>query len=184
MDALRRMLDRLDALSVRLLARSGLRLDSSITLLRISLGLIFLGFGALKFVPGLSPVEDLVERTVQTLSLGLVPGSIANVLIGTLETTIGLLLLTGRYLRLGLTLLSLTMLGILSPIVLFPDRLFAGPANAPTLEGQYVLKDIVLLAAAFVVAACAVAGSVGGDRAKRAKRKAPSGSLRLQGGTE
>jgi uncharacterized membrane protein YkgB len=46
----------------------------------------------------------------------------------------------------------MAMVGILSPVLLFPDRLFAGPHFAPTLEGQYVLKDIVLLAAGMVVA--------------------------------
>ncbi len=36
---------------------------------------------------------------------------------------------------------------------LLPGRLFAGPYHAPTLEGQYVLKDIILVAAGLVIAA-------------------------------
>jgi uncharacterized membrane protein YkgB len=45
-----------------------------------------------------------------------------------------------------------TLVGVLSPIVLLPAQLFAGPFGAPTLEGQYVLKDVVLAAAAVVLA--------------------------------
>lgn len=125
----------------------------SIALLRISLGLIFLGFSALKFVPGLSPAEELATATVQTLSFGLIPAGLGLALVAMLETVIGLLLISGRGARLGVALLGLAMVGILSPLVLFPDRLFAGPANAPTLEGQYVLKDVVLLVAGLVIAA-------------------------------
>jgi uncharacterized membrane protein YkgB len=125
----------------------------SVDLLRISLGVVFLGFGLLKLVPGLSPAADLASETIKALTLGLISDGLGLLLVATLEVAVGLLLLTGRFLRLGLGMLGLAMVGILSPLVLFPSRLFAGPANAPTLEGQYVLKDIVLLAAALVVAA-------------------------------
>ena len=132
----------------------------SLTVLRISLGLVFVEFGVLKFVPGLSPAEDLASETMHVLTLGLIPEGLGLLLIATLETAVGLLLLTGRFLRLGLGLLGLVMVGILAPLVLFPDRLFAGPAHAPTLEGQYVLKDVVLLAAGLVLAASARHGVV------------------------
>lgn len=55
--------------------------------------------------------------------------------------------------RLAIWLLALEFVGILSPLVLLPGRLFARPHGAPTLEGQYVLKDIILVAAGMVVAA-------------------------------
>jgi uncharacterized membrane protein YphA (DoxX/SURF4 family) len=128
--------------------------------LRISLGLVFLGFGVLKFFPGLSPAEDLVEQTVAELTFGRIPDRPALVLVAGLETTIGLCLVTGRCLRFGLVLLGLAMLGILAPLVLLPEALFRGSAYAPTLEGQYVLKDVVLLAAGLVIA----------DRAHHLKR--------------
>lgn len=124
-----------------------------VELLRISLGLVFLGFGLLKFVPGLSPAEGLVEQTMSVLTFGLVPAGLGRVLVAAMETAIGFSLLTGRHLGAGMALLGVAMAGVLSPLVLVPDRLFAGPLSAPTLEGQYVLKDIVLLAAAVVVAA-------------------------------
>jgi uncharacterized membrane protein YkgB len=150
-------LRRLDALAMRLLQLTGISLRPSIALLRISLGLVFLGFGLLKFVPGLSPAEDLVQRTMGVLTFGLLTGGVATEVVAAMESLIGLSLLTGRYLRLGLALLGIAMVGILSPIVLFADRLFFSRAGfAPTLEAQYVLKDVVLLAAALVVAAAAL----------------------------
>ena len=128
------------------------------TLLRISLGLVFLGFGLLKFVPGLSPAEDLAQRTTSALTFDLIPGGVGIVLVAMLETAIGLSLVTGRYVRFGLALLGLAMVGILAPLALFPDDLFSRQYNAPTLAGQYVVKDIVLLAAALTVAADAFGG--------------------------
>ena len=139
---------RLEALVMGWLARY------SITLLRISLGLVFLGFGVLKFFPGLSPAEDLSGRTMNALTLGLIPEGVGVVLVAVLETAIGLSLTTGRYRRLGLALLGVTMAGVLSPLVLFYDELFPRPYE-PTLAAQYVLKDVVLLAAALAVAASA-----------------------------
>ena len=122
--------------------------------LRISLGVVFLGFGALKFVPGLSPAEPLVVRTLDALSFGLVPAGPAMLLTAVMETFIGLTLVTGVALRLGLVALAGAMLGILSPLVLFTHDLVI--ADGPTLEAQYVFKDVVLVAAGLVVAARAL----------------------------
>jgi putative oxidoreductase len=124
----------------------------SVDLLRLSLGAVFLGFGALKFVPGLSPAAGLAGQTFSELTLGVIPAATGVVVVAALETAIGLSLLTGRLLRLGLALLGFAMVGILSPLVLVPEELFRGALYAPTLTGQYVLKDVVLLAAAVAVA--------------------------------
>jgi putative oxidoreductase len=125
----------------------------SIVILRVSLGLVFLGFGMLKFVPDASPAQELSVRTVETLTLGLVSGEAARLLTATLEVFVGLTLVSGVLLRAGLLVLGVAMVGIMSPLVLFFAELFPG---APTLEAQYVLKDIVLVAAGLVVAAKAL----------------------------
>ena len=144
--------DRLERLVVRRLApyRDTL-LRASIDLLRISVGLVFILFGMLKFVPGLSPAEELATQTMSRLTFGLMPDGLSLVVVAALETTIGLCLLTGRHLRLGLVLLGMAMVGVLSPLVLFTGQLFAGPYYAPTLEAQYVIKDVILLAAGVVI---------------------------------
>lgn len=137
----------------------------SIGALRISVGVIFFAFGVLKYFPGASPAANLVQTTTHILFLGLVPGSVALIGTATLECVIGLLMMSGRGMRVAVYLLIGELLGILSPIALVPGRLFAGPHGAPTLEGQYVLKDIILVAAAMVVAA----GSFRGGRLVRAE---------------
>ena len=126
----------------------------SITVLRVSLGLVFLVFGAFKFVSGASPAEDLAVATVSKLTLGVVTGSAALLLTALMETVIGLTLVTGRFVRVGLVVLATAFVGILSPLLLFPDQMWSG--NGPTLTGQYVFKDIVLVAAGLVVAAHAL----------------------------
>jgi uncharacterized membrane protein YkgB len=124
----------------------------SITVLRIAMGLVFLGFGVLKFVPGLSPAGGLVEATITRMTFGIVPPEVGLVTTALLECAIGISLITRRWLRLTVYLLVLELAGILSPLVLLPGRMFSGPHHAPSLEGQYVLKDIVLVAAAMVIA--------------------------------
>jgi uncharacterized membrane protein YphA (DoxX/SURF4 family) len=128
----------------------------SIIALRISMGAVYLGFGVLKYFPGASPAESLALATTHMLSFGLVPAVIPNgvvmVLLATLECTIGLVLITGRWLRVAIYLLGGHLVGILSPAVLLAGREFAGPHHMPTLEGQYVLKDVILVAVAMVIA--------------------------------
>lgn len=121
--------------------------------LRIAVGLVFLGFGLLKFFPDVSPAQDLAETTFDKLSFGLVPGGVAIIAIATLECFIGISFLLNRWIRVASWLLVFQLVGILSPLVLLPGRLFDGPGGAPTLEGQYVIKDIVLVGAAMVIAA-------------------------------
>jgi uncharacterized membrane protein YphA (DoxX/SURF4 family) len=133
----------------------------SIAILRVSLGLVFLGFGALKFVPGASPAQDLAVRTVEALSFGIVPDRAALLLTAVVECFVGLTLVTGRFLRAGLVVLAGALVGIMAPLVLFFTDLFPGP---PTLVGQYVVKDIVLAAAGLVVAARALGARLVTDR--------------------
>jgi uncharacterized membrane protein YphA (DoxX/SURF4 family) len=141
----------------------------SIALLRITVGLVILAFGVLKFFPGVSPVEELTKMTTDKLTFGLVPGHIAIVVVAALESLIGLLLISGRFLRLAVYLLFGQLIGVLAPLVLFTGRLFAGPHHAPTLEGQYVIKDLILVASGFVVASTLPGLVPGADRAPSAR---------------
>ena len=125
----------------------------SVPALRVALGLVFLGFGALKFFPGASPAESIAARTVETLTFGLVGGTAAVLFTAVLETFIGLSLVTGRFLKIGLLALAVALVGILSPLLLFFGELFG---DGMTLMGQYVLKDVVLVTGASVVAAVAL----------------------------
>jgi uncharacterized membrane protein YphA (DoxX/SURF4 family) len=125
----------------------------SIPMLRIALGLVFLVFGVLKFVPGLSPIEALVARTWNVLSFGVVTGYSALAITAAMESLVGILLIAGVFQRFALALLAVTFVGILSPLVFFTGDLFT---PGPTLTAQYILKDVVLVAAALVVASRAL----------------------------
>lgn len=124
-----------------------------ILFLRISLGLIFLWFGALKFFPGLSPAQDLAVRTMSRLTFGLMPASLTLPLLATWECLIGFGLIWGLYMRVTLLLLWLQMLGTITPIILFPHEVFNVFPIVPTLEGQYIIKNIVLVSAGLVIGA-------------------------------
>lgn len=150
----RHRLDRLDATITDLLARLG------IPVLRIGLGVVFLWFGVLKFVPGASPADDLAARTIERLSLGLVGPAVSVPLLAAWETLIGLGLLSGRFLRATLLLLAVQMLGTLTPLVLFPAETFRVFPIAPTLEGQYILKNVVLIGAGMAVGATVRGGRI------------------------
>lgn len=151
---------------------TGWMADHGVTLLRISVGLVFLWFGVLKFAPGLSPADGLVTATAERLSFGLVDPAVARIGIAALETVIGLGLLTGRYLRLTLLLLAFQMAGTLTPLVLFPGTTWQAPF-VPTIEGQYIVKNVVLIAAGIAIGATARGGGLLDDpEALAAGRKA------------
>ena len=180
MEGLRRNLDALEAGIVPWLVRY------SITILRVGLGAVFLGFGLLKFFPGFSPAEELVMQTLGVLTFGAVPARAGVALVAALECAIGLGLITGRFMRLSLALLGFQMVRAMSPLVLFPGELFGGPFHAPTLEGQYVLKDVVLISAGLVIGATLQGGRVLSGRAHRSAtnrsyaRNTPSKTTRRQ----
>ncbi len=129
----------------------------SVPALRVALGAVFVVFGALKLIPGMSPVEALVSATWEKLTFGVVGGHAALIATAAIEIAAGLLLiLGGAFARVGLAVLALAFVGILSPIVLLPGEVF-GPAG-PTLTGQYIFKNVVLIAAALVVASRVLRG--------------------------
>ena len=76
------------------------------------------------------------------------------------ECAIGIGLLTARFLRATLLLLVVQMAGTITPLFLFPDQTFTAFPYAPTLEGQYIIKNIVLVAAAMVVGATVRGGGL------------------------
>ena len=124
-----------------------------LALLRIGLGLVFVWFGAPKLVPGLSPAEDLVRATVRCCDPAwFVPA------LGAVEILIGLCLWSRRLLRLGLLVMAGHMIGASMPLVTLPEVTWQSFPVA-TLEGQYILKNVVLVAAAVVLAGASRRGA-------------------------
>lgn len=124
-----------------------------VTLLRWSIGVIFIWFGALKLVPGLSPADGIATDTAMALTFNLFSDDFVRVALALLEIAIGLGLVLGRFLRLTLLLLFFQMLGTLTPLVLFPERIWSDFPFALTLEGQYIVKNAVLISAGIVIGA-------------------------------
>ncbi len=151
--------DRLDSMIAAWMARHG------VTLTRLALGLVFLWFGVIKLVPGWSPAADLAIRTIDKLTLGLVPAGVGLPLLALWESLIGLGLLSGRFLRLTLLLLFLQMPGTMLPLLFFPSETFVHFPYSPTLEGQYIIKNLVLVSAAIVVGSTVRGGGLVAARA-------------------
>lgn len=139
---------------------TGFLVDYSIPFLRISLGINFFWFGVLKFFPGLSPATELATKTIETLTFGLIQPDVSITLLAIWETLIGLGLISGRFLRVTLFLLLVQMLGTMTPLVLFPAETFTRIPYAPTLEGQYIIKNLVLISAGFVVGSTVRGGRI------------------------
>ena len=150
----RTSLDRLDEQITDNLARV------AVPFLRLGLGVVFLWFGALKLVPGLSPAESLSTRTIDVLTFGMVTPDISLPVLAIWEVLIGIGLLTGLAMRATLLLLIVQMAGTITPLFLFPAETFSVFPIAPTLEGQYIIKNIVLVGAAMVIGATVRGGTV------------------------
>lgn len=120
-------------------------------LLRISVGIVFVWFGILKFFPGVSAAQDLAIRTIELLTFGLVPEALIINGLALWEVIIGIGLISGKFMRETLLLLFLQMIGTFTPIFLFPGEVFNHIPYAPTLEGQYIIKNIVIISAAIVL---------------------------------
>jgi uncharacterized membrane protein YphA (DoxX/SURF4 family) len=134
--------------------------DHGLTLLRLAIGVVFFWFGVLKYFPGASPAEQLAGRTIETLTGGVVPSATALPILATWEVAIGIGLFIGRWMRAVLLLLFVQMLGTITPLFLFPSETFTIFPVAPTLEGQYIIKNIVIVSAAIVLGATVRGGEL------------------------
>lgn len=126
--------------------------EAGTPLLRIGLGVVYLWFGVLKLFPGGSPAEDLVDRTVSALTFGIVHGDLARLSAAITEIGIALVLLSFRAPRSCAVLLIGHVVLVSTPLVLFPGEMWSAPLRA-SFEAQYILKNLVTVAAAVVIAA-------------------------------
>lgn len=123
-------------------------------ILRIGLGIVFFWFGVLKFFKGLSPAEELVRNTIFFIN----PDIFIPVLAAW-ETLIGIGLITGKYMRFTLLLLFLQMPGTALPLIILPEKVWTDFPYGLTLEGQYIIKNIVLIGAGLVLGSTVRSGT-------------------------
>lgn len=139
-DNLRAALQKIDTLVISFMDRVGL------VFLRFAIGVIFIWFGALKTVGELSPAYDLVAATVYWLT-----PEIIVPLLGLWEIAIGLAFLFTPLTRVAIFLLALQMPGTFLPLVLLPEVCFTIFPVALTIEGQYIVKNLVIIGSALVI---------------------------------
>lgn len=118
----------------------------SISLLRLSLSIVFVWFGILKIL-NLSPVADLIKSTYP-----LYPEPIFIYILGFWEIAIGVGLLFKPFLRLAIILMWMQMAGIFSGFFISSALYYAqGNPLLLTTYGEFVVKNIVLIAASLVI---------------------------------
>lgn len=122
----------------------------SIPAARIAIAVIFIWFGMLKVVAH-SPANELVDDLLKTMLPNMAVSSFI-IFFGLFEVAIGMLFLVPRCERLAIFLLIAHMAMTFLPFVFLPGRVWNG-AFQPSLEGQYIIKNIAIIALALGVAA-------------------------------
>ena len=130
----------LDIFITKLMSRWG------ITLLRYSIGIIYIWFGILKPF-GLSPAQELVENTVYWFNN---PADFVPIL-GWWEVIIGVTMCIKPLIRFSIFLLFIQLPGTFLPLVLLPEVCFTNFPFGSTTEGQYIIKNLIVISAALVV---------------------------------
>ncbi|MCG2459545.1 hypothetical protein K8352_02150 [Flavobacteriaceae bacterium F89] len=113
-------------------------------ILAMSIGIVYLWFGALKFFPHLSPAEDLAVNTIDILDFGLIPSNVAIILLALWETGIGFLLVFNRFRLWALGLAIIHIVLTFTPMFFFPEQIFNKGPFGLTLLGQYIIKNIII----------------------------------------
>jgi uncharacterized membrane protein YkgB len=113
--------------------------------LRISIGIIYLWFGVLKFFFGLSPAEQIASATIHQLTFGLVPDHFAIQTLAVWECALGILLISRKYMKAVLLMMFVHMAFTFTPFLFFPQQTFMHYPFDFALLGQYIMKNIIII---------------------------------------
>lgn len=122
----------------------------SLPMARIGLFIVFFWFGFLKVID-LSPASPLVQALFEQ-TIGWMSFANFLVLFGLFECLIGILFLIPKAERIVIPLLMFHLITTIMPLFILPDATWTG-FMVPTLEGQYIIKNVLIIAAAIFVAA-------------------------------
>lgn len=143
-DAMKQTFDKIDSFILNTMEKYG------ILLLRISLGIVFIWFGLLKPL-GLSPAETLAGDLVAAVGWWIPGNQLLYPLLAIVEVSIGILFLFRRTLRIAILLLFIQMPLTIMPLVVLPEATWVSFPFVPTLEGQYIIKNLIIMSAAIVI---------------------------------
>lgn len=121
------------------------------TFLRLSAGFVYFYFGFLKFFPDLSPAELLAAQTVMRLTNYWMDAATALWWLAVMECVIGLCFLFNFGMRYMFFLFLFHQVNTFLPLFMFPEITFKIAPFAPTMEGQYIFKNLVSLAAGWTI---------------------------------
>ena len=126
-----------------------------INFLRISVGIIFFWFGFLKFFGNISDAEEIASRTISWLTFDFLKPEISMPVLAVMECTIGIGILSKKYMEYVIPLLYFQMVGTLLPLLIFREATWKITPIVPTLLGQYIIKNAILISAGIVLGAIA-----------------------------
>tara|TARA_R110000744_G_scaffold3911_4_gene14415 strand:+ start:5707 stop:6189 length:483 start_codon:yes stop_codon:yes gene_type:complete len=118
-------------------------------ILRISIGIVYLIFGFIKFIPNMSPAEDLATNTINLLTLGILPSNLGLMTLAIGETLIGLFLILNWKPMIVIYIAITHIIFTFTPLFLLPEEIFGKGELIFTLAGQYIFKNIIILSALF-----------------------------------
>ena len=119
--------------------------EKGVDMIRIALAIVFIWFGGLKVI-GMSPAQELVEKTIYWF-----PPAIFIPFLGGWEVAIGMGMLFKKLIPVTLILLLFHMAGTFLPLIILPDLCFDQVPWCPSMEGQYIIKNLVLISGALTV---------------------------------
>lgn len=120
-------------------------------IISITIGIVYLLFGVLKFFPNLSPAEDLATNTIQILTLGILSPHIGLSLLAVFETFIGISLLLNMKNRLIIYIAIAHIIMTFTPLFILPHEIFGKNEFTITLLSQYIFKNIIILGALYTL---------------------------------
>ena len=124
---------------------------TKINLICVSIGIVYLWFGMLKFFVGISPAEDLAKATIEQLTFGILTPELSIILLAIWETLIGLLLIGHLFVKFALKLALIHIVLTFLPFLFFPDLVFTQAPFSLTLLGQYIIKNVIILGVLIVL---------------------------------
>lgn len=118
---------------------------TKINFISVSIGIVYLWFGMLKFFVGVSPAEDIAKATIEQLTFGILTPEISIILLAVWETLIGLFLIGHFFTKFALKLALIHIILTFLPFLFFPDLVFSQAPLGLTLLGQYIIKNVIIL---------------------------------------
>ncbi|KFN38756.1 MAG: doxx family protein [Sulfuricurvum sp. MLSB] len=136
-----------------------MKVEKMVRIIQIAIGINFLWFGMLKMFPGMSPAESLAIMTIEKLTFGLIAPHISIKLLAIWEVLIGIGFISGMYTKFFVRIFMLHMILTFTPLFLFPELCFTVVPLGLTIVGQYIIKNLVFLAAGALICTILVKNS-------------------------